>query len=54
MWCLIRILSLLIGDKIPVDNYYWHLYLLILNILDIVMALCISISENIPTTRDDA
>lgn len=45
MWCLIRILSLLIGDKIPVDNTYWHLYLLILKILDIVMAPRISISE---------
>lgn len=45
MWCLIRTLPLLIGDKIPSDNNYWHLYLLILNILDIVMAPRISISE---------
>lgn len=45
MWCLIRILPLLVGDKIPIDNNYWHLYLLILNILDIVMASCISVSE---------
>lgn len=45
MWCFIRILPLLIGDKIPTDNNYWHLYLFILNILDIVMAPRISISE---------
>lgn len=45
MWCLIRILPLLIGDKIPANNNYWHLYLLILNILDIVMAPRISISK---------
>jgi hypothetical protein len=45
MWCLIRILPLLTGDKIPADNNYWHLYLLILKILDIVMAPRISISE---------
>jgi len=45
MWCFIRILPLLIGDKIPTDNNYWHLYLLMLKILDIVMAPRISISE---------
>jgi len=45
MWCLIRILSLLIGDQIPVDNNYWHLYLLILNNLYIVMAPYFSINE---------
>lgn len=38
IWCLIRILPLLIGNKIPADNNYWHLYFLILKILDIVMA----------------
>ncbi|KYN16073.1 hypothetical protein ALC57_11682 [Trachymyrmex cornetzi] len=47
MWCLIRILPLLIRDKIPIDNIYWQLYLLILHILDIVMAPRISISETI-------
>ena len=37
-WLLSRILPLLIGDKIPVDDNAWHCYQLLLKILDICTA----------------
>lgn len=51
MWCLMRFLPLLIGDKIDDDNIYWKFYLLILDILDIVLAPQITISETFMLTE---
>lgn len=37
-WCLARKLPLLIGDRIPEDNEYWTILLLLLEVVDIIMA----------------
>jgi len=51
MWCLMRFLPLIIGDKIDDDNIYWKFYLLILDILDIVLAPQITILETFMLTE---
>ena len=38
MWCLGRLLPLMIGNKIKEDDPYWLHYLLLLTILDFVLA----------------
>lgn len=38
MWCLARILPLLIGEFIPTDELHWDKYLLMLTIVDYVFA----------------
>lgn len=38
MWCLARLLPLMIGNKIKEDDPYWLNYLLLLTILDLVLA----------------
>ncbi|KAG8177494.1 hypothetical protein JTE90_008678 [Oedothorax gibbosus] len=45
MWTLIRILPLLIGDKIPQGNKFWDLFLLMLTIVDTLVAPVISLAE---------
>ncbi|GFS56753.1 uncharacterized protein LOC106175700 [Trichonephila inaurata madagascariensis] len=45
MWVLMRILPLLIGDKVPYNNDFWNLYLLMLTIIDTLMAPVISLPE---------
>ncbi|GFY32913.1 uncharacterized protein TNCV_4025371 [Trichonephila clavipes] len=42
---LMRILPLLIGDKVPYNNHFWNLYLLMLTIIDTLMAPVISLPE---------
>lgn len=44
-WCLARLLPLMIGDKIPVDDCYWENYLTLLEILDYLMAPVISLDD---------
>lgn len=38
MWCLGRYLPLMIGTHIPPDDEKWQLYLLLLDIVDIIFA----------------
>lgn len=38
MWCLGRLLPLMIGEKIPADNDHWSNFLLLLNIMDYLFA----------------
>lgn len=38
MWCLSRLLPLLIGERVPVDNPNWKNFLLLREILDYVLA----------------
>lgn len=38
LWCLGRLLPLLIGDLVPDDDPYWDNYLLLLTIVDYVFA----------------
>lgn len=38
MWCLIRHLPLLIGDKVPEDNEHYELLLLLLDCMDIIFS----------------
>ena len=45
MWTLAKIMPFLIGSKIPVDNEYYDLLLILLEILDIVFAPLISINQ---------
>lgn len=42
MWCLGRLLPLMIGSQIPQDNIYWLNYLVLLNIIDYLFAPVIS------------
>ena len=43
-WTFARLLPLLIGDLTPADNEHWNLYLILLQITEIVMALRTTIS----------
>ena len=38
MWCFLRNLPLMIGNRVPRDNKYWNLLLMLLDIIDIVFA----------------
>ena len=42
MWCLARLLPLMIGDRVSDDDEYWKNFLLLLDILDYVFAPVIS------------
>ena len=42
MWCLARLLSLMIGNKIDKDDPYWDNFLLLLTIVNYVLAPVIS------------
>lgn len=37
-WCLLRLLPMIIGDKIPEDDPYWNNFLVLLQIVDYVCA----------------
>lgn len=43
MWCLIRFLPQMIGHKVPEDNEYWGLFLLLRTIMDMIFAPVISL-----------
>ncbi|KAJ8039915.1 hypothetical protein HOLleu_14068 [Holothuria leucospilota] len=47
MWCLIRMLPLLIGDRIPHDNVYYKLVLLLLQCMDIIYAPVVAVSHTV-------
>ena len=38
MWCLARLLPLIIGSEIPTDNGHWYNFLLLLEMLDYIFA----------------
>ena len=38
MWCLARLLPLIIGNEIPPDDEYWEIFLLLLEMLDYIFA----------------
>ena len=40
MWCLCRLLPLMIGHLIPNGNEHWENFLLLLKIIDIILAPC--------------
>ncbi len=42
--CLFKLLPLIIGDKIPIGNEYWHLILILAEIVDIIYSNDISLS----------
>lgn len=42
MWCLARLLPMMIGDKVPHDDEHWKNFTLLLTILDYVFAPVIS------------
>lgn len=42
MWCLCRLLPIMIGDKVPADDPNWKNILLLLDIMDIVFSPVIS------------
>lgn len=42
MWCLCRLLPLMIGDKIPESDPRWKNLLQLLEIMDILFAPCLS------------
>ena len=43
MWCLGRLLPLMIRDRVPNDNERWKNFLLLLSIMDYVLAPAISL-----------
>ncbi|XP_033112600.1 uncharacterized protein LOC117113392, partial [Anneissia japonica] len=45
MWCLIRHLPLLIGDKVPEDNEYFELLLLLLDCMDIIFSYEVTVDD---------
>lgn len=38
MWCLLRLLPLMIGDLIPLCNRYWNLLLLLLQCMEFIFS----------------
>ena len=38
MWCLGRLLPIMIGEHVPVGDHKWNLFLLLLDIIDYVFA----------------
>lgn len=38
MWCLARLLPLMIGDIVPTDDDHWQSFLAVLTIIDYVFA----------------
>lgn len=38
MWCLARLLPLMIGDKVPEEDEHWGLFLSLMSITDAVFA----------------
>ena len=47
MWCFIRMLPLLIGDRIPLGNAHYELLLLLLRCLDIIYAPLIAFAHTV-------
>ncbi|XP_071813669.1 uncharacterized protein [Apostichopus japonicus] len=47
MWCLTRMLPLLIGSRVPYNNEYYELLLLLLRCMDIIFAPVISTSHTV-------
>lgn len=45
MWCLVRILPLLVGDRIPQGNIHYILLLLFFQCMDIIYAPLVSLSQ---------
>ncbi len=42
MWCLMRMLPLLIGEFVPKGDEYWQMFISLMDIVDIVCAPVIS------------
>lgn len=47
MWCFIRMLPLLIGDRVPHDNVYYKLILLLVQSMDIIYAPLVTVSHTV-------
>ena len=47
MWCFVRMLPFLIGDRIPQNNDHYLLLLLLLRCLDIIYAPLVSVSQTV-------
>ena len=45
MWCLSRLLPLMIGDRIPKGNQRWENFLQLLEIMDIIFAPVVSTDD---------
>ena len=45
MWCFIRLLPLMLGDKIPIENDTWELLLKFVNLVESVCAYSFSDSD---------
>ncbi len=43
MWCLLRLLPLIMGDLVPEDDPHWENYLTLLEIINIVFAPVVSL-----------
>lgn len=41
MWCFIRYFGLMVGDLIPSESEFWHLYILLRKIVDLTTSKCI-------------
>ena len=38
MWCLARLLPLMVGNEIPIDDEYWDNFLVLLQMMDYIFA----------------
>ena len=47
MWCLIRHIPLLIGDRVPEDNEHFHLLLLLLDCMDIIFSYEVTVDDTL-------
>lgn len=47
MWCLVRHIPLLIGDRVPEDNEYFELLLLLLDCMDIIFSYEVTVEETL-------
>lgn len=47
MWCLVRMLPFLIGDRIPQGNVHYDLLLFLLQCMDIIYASCITSGQTV-------
>lgn len=51
MWCLGRLLPLMLGEDVPLGDQHWECFLLMLTIVDYVFAPVIS-NDDIPYLKD--
>ena len=47
MWCLIRHIPLLIGDRVPEDNEHYDLLLLLLDCMDITFSYEVTVDDTL-------